>query len=549
MADTRTKVDQPPAPAAASGQTLFARQSSGLVREISLGSAIAINVSFISIVYGIIGVTLVPLAFPGASLAGSVIVCTVLCLPPYLMYSYFSRAMPRSGGDFVFVSRGLHPWVGLAASINGTLWYMVAITYAGFSTVQSALSGTLASVGTLSGNHTLVNWSTDVLKHGWTLGLALVVIFLIYACVCVRLHTTLAITRWMFYFVIAGTVLAAAVLLFSSRGDFISGVHKAGGSYTGIIAASYKAGYTGHSHFSLGKTILASSVPFYALGFGIATAYVGGEVRGGKDVATRGKFYSLLLGGAAMTIIYALAGSRIGYDFLGGSTLLSTTASPAYTLGAPANLFFFVGLMSHSTVIAVLLGLAFLASAIAVAIPAYLISSRALFAWSFDRFLPDSLSEVNERTRAPLRANTIATVVAVIMLIVVVFSSTSFAIALSSTEILGLILTFIVVSVAAIAFPYRRRSIYQGSPIERSIGGIPVITLVGVVSLGVYVLFAIAIAGTSGLATVDGRTTNTGLYALILFVAIGIVAYPLIYLFNKRRGLDISLASRELPPE
>ena len=74
-------------------------------------------------------------------------------------------------------------------------------------------------------------------------------------------------------------------------------------------------------------------------------------------------------------------------------------------------------------------------------------------------------------------------------------------------------------------------------------------SLVGAVSLGVYVLFSIAIAGTSGLATVSGRTVNTGLYALILFVVLGIVAYPIIYLFNKRRGLDISLASRELPPE
>ena len=390
MADT--KVDQPPAPApaAASGQTLFARQSSGLVREISLGSAIALNVSFISIVYGVIGVTLVPLAFPGASLAGSVLVCTVLCLPPYLMYSYFSRAMPRSGGDFVFVSRGLHPWVGLAASINGTLWYMFAITYAAFSTIQSALSGTLASVGTLSGNHTLVTWSADVLKHGWTLGLGLVVIFVIYACVCVRLHTTLAITRWMFYVVIAGTVLAAAVLLFGSRADFVSGVAKAGGSYAGIVAASVQGGLRRTLELQprqddprrrrCRSTRSASASPPPTSAARCAAA------RTSPPAASSTRCCSAAL---AMTIIYALAGSRIGYDFLGGSTMLSNSASSAYTLGAPSNLFFYVALMSDSTVIAVLLGLAFLASAIAVAIPAYLISTRALFAWSFDRFIPE----------------------------------------------------------------------------------------------------------------------------------------------------------------
>jgi hypothetical protein len=28
-----------------------------------------------------------------------------------------------------------------------------------------------------------------------------------------------------------------------------------------------------------------------------------------------------------------------------------------------------------------------------------------------------------------------------------------------------------------------------------------------------------------------------------------VIAYPVVYLLNKRRGVDISLASRELPPE
>ena len=35
----------------------------------------------------------------------------------------------------------------------------------------------------------------------------------------------------------------------------------------------------------------------------------------------------------------------------------------------------------------------------------------------------------------------------------------------------------------------------------------------------------------------------------IILVVLGIIAYPVVYLVNKRRGVDISLASRELPPE
>jgi amino acid transporter len=538
-----TPVAAAEAPAGTS-TALFARQSSGLVREISIVSAVALNLSFISIVYGVIGATQVPLAFPGAGLALSAVICTVFCVPPYIMYSFFSRAMPRSGGDYVFASRALHPWAGLATSVNGTLWYMFAITYAAFSTVQFALSATLASIGTISGSHGLVTASADVLKHGWTFGLGLVVIALILATVCVRLELTLRITRWLFYVVVAGTVVAAAVLLFGSRSDFVGAVAHAGGNYHKIIADSFKAGYAPHP-FSLGQSILSSSVPFYALGFGIVTAYVSGEVRGGKDVATRGKLYSLLLGGIAVTIIFALASHVFGKNFLGGATLLSNNFSPQYPFAAPSNLFFYIDLVSGSTIIAVILGIAFLCSAIAVAIPGFLISSRALFAWAFDRFIPESLSEVNERTRAPLRANLIAAAVAVVMLAVITFSPNSLVVGVAGTEILGLCLTFIVVSIAAIAFPYRRPSIYRGSAIERDIAGIPVITLVGVASLAVYVLFAYSIASTSAL----GATTTDGKIALVLFVVLGVLAYPIAYLFNKRRGVDISLASRELPPE
>jgi amino acid transporter len=286
-------------------------------------------------------------------------------------------------------------------------------------------------------------------------------------------------------------------------------------------------------------------VPFYALGFGIVTAYVSGEVRAGKDVATRGKLYSLLLGGVAITIIFALSSHVFGKSFLGGATLLSNSLSPQYPFAAPSNLFFYIDLVSGSTIIAVILGIAFLCSAIAVAIPAFLISSRALFAWSFDRFIPEGLSEVNERTRAPLRANLIAAGVAVVMLAVITFGPTALVAGVAGTEILGLCLTFIVVSIAAITFPYRRPSIYRGSAIERDVAGIPLMTIVGAASLAVYTLFAISIASTKAL----GATTTDGVIALVLFVVLGVIAYPIAYLLNKRRGVDISLASRELPPE
>ena len=108
------------AAAPAAGSAFYTRQATGLVREISFGSNIALNVSFISLPLAVLLATQAPFAFPGASPFWVTVICALLCVFPVLMYGLFMAVMPRSGGDYVFVSRTLHPWVGFAANFNIT---------------------------------------------------------------------------------------------------------------------------------------------------------------------------------------------------------------------------------------------------------------------------------------------------------------------------------------------------------------------------------------------------------------------------------------------
>ena len=72
-----------------------------------------------------------------------------------------------------------------------------------------------------------------------------------------------------------------------------------------------------------------------------------------------------------------------------------------------------------------------------------------------------------------------------------------------------------------------------------------VLSLVGVAALLVYVLFFYPLATNNAL----GANTTTGWVATGIIAGLGIVIYPISYLINRARGIDLGLAFRELPPE
>src|SRR5437764_1079692 len=96
-----------------------ARQSSGLRREFR-----AVDVFVFNVLAYAIGVSLVitpPLLgglFPHANVLLVLILGLLLSICNGLTYGLFAGAMPRSGGDYVFISRSLSPWLGFTASFG-----------------------------------------------------------------------------------------------------------------------------------------------------------------------------------------------------------------------------------------------------------------------------------------------------------------------------------------------------------------------------------------------------------------------------------------------
>jgi amino acid transporter len=542
MATTASSTPQPPT-SQPGGQ--YARQSSGLVRDISPSSNVILNISFVSIPLAVLVATQAPASFPGASPFWVTVICAVLCVFPVLLYSLFMAVMPRSGGDYVFMSRTIHPWVGFAANFNVTAWYLLVIAYFGYLLTPFGLSSAFTSIGVATESETLTTWGADVAaSKGWQFGIGAVALVLTAVVMSFGLRRALKVQRVVFFLSLVGVVLSVILLLLHGRADFVSSVARFGGDYDGVLGAAQKAGYPGGGGFDLGNTLLAMPLAFASFGYAIVTSYAGGEVRSPKSSGRSAMLIALGVSAVIVAILMALASRTFGNDFLGSATSLSNAGDEAYPFGAPAFFFFFVSMLTTSTPIIVIINLSFVL-AIFVALPAtFLIATRSLFAWSFDRVLPERLSEVDARTRSPLIANGVVLAVTLVFLALIVFAGGGF-LTMLFTAGLAELLTFMVVAIAGIVFPFRRRALHEASSINRRIAGIPVITLAGVVALAVYAFFFISLITQDAL----GANASTGIRATVIIAAIAIALYPISFLVNRRRGVDLGLAFRELPPE
>jgi amino acid transporter len=283
---------------------------------------------------------------------------------------------------------------------------------------------------------------------------------------------------------------------------------------------------------------------FTAFGYAIVTAYTGGEVRSARVSGLRGMMYSLALAAILSIIMFALADKTFGTNFLGSATFLSNTGSKQYPFAVPSFFFFFVSMLTHSTVIIAIIGISFIVATVATLPPSFFAATRSIFAWSFDRLVPTGLSAVNRRTASPLIANTIVLFVAVGYLALIAFGPSTFTTVLFTT-IAGQLLTFMTVAIAGILLPWRRRAMYEASPIRRNVAGVPLITVVGVIAFAVYAFFFYSLITTDAL----GANSSTGLWALGVIGGISLCVYPISYLVNRRRGVDLGLAFKALPPE
>lgn len=177
--------------------------------------------------------------------------------------------------------------------------------------------------------------------------------------------------------------------------------------------------------------------------------------------------------------------NKAGGEFLNALNYLAINhpESLPFQVTGGGYLNFVIASFAANTIIATLISLSFVFSALGILFVFYFVT-RILFAWAFDRVFPVWLSDVNERLHAPVKATIVFVILNIVGGLIVAlwpdFLLPFFAAAGSGSAIFA----WIPISITAIVFPFIRRDIYNASPLRRlNVKGIPIVSLFGIIAL------------------------------------------------------------------
>jgi APA family basic amino acid/polyamine antiporter len=532
---------------------LFVRRSTGLVREASALDATIFNAVFSAPVGATlaIGVLWALSAFPGADPVWATIIAVVLNIPILIMMALLASSMPRTGGDYVWVSRILSPPLAMISNFAAALSAMIGATFWARFFPVFALGPILVGLGVFFDNKTMVDWGTSFQTDNlWIFLGGAVMIVLMTVILVAGIKTTF---RWQnTFWIIAslGTFIAFLALLVGDTASFTSNFNELNGKFGGgttsdLLAAAGTAGVApdlGNFDATL-PTVFAIMV---FMMWNWWSVYLSGEL---KSAADRGRQLWVMFGGLLWDGLFIVIGLLLFFKVVPYALAVALNSAPdGYAIPSGPWYQFLAALVQNIPVLAVIILGSFLFWSLPAMVGNTFMPIRSVFAWAFDRLLPEKFAEVNERTHSPVPAILLVMGLVTAMLAWSVLSTDFFTWLALGVE--AGVVCIVIVGIAAIAFPSRRPDLYQASPANVRFAGMPVLYIVAPLSI-LVMLFLVYLTVKYPLLALAGKPEN--LWQIPAFmgmiVVIGLVLYYVAKMVRRSQGIDVDLVYRELPPE
>jgi basic amino acid/polyamine antiporter, APA family len=532
--------------------SVFDRQKSGYVRDfnvidvfifnvfgLSLGLALSTNPAFIG------GFA------PSANVVYVVLFGALLALLNGLTYGWFGGFMPSTGGDYIFVTRGLNHRVGFLTSWGFTACqiYGLAINIGWILTV--AVAPALMSLGISLNEYSLVDLAKKMTEPSYV-ALGSTILLVVYFLLSLSGMGLSRIFMYpLFVLAMAGPILMIWALFSSTHAGFVStfeqfiiNIGGPVGSYELAIATAHDAGMRVESSKVWADSLRALPLGFLCfIGF-TYSVYVGGEVLEPKKSQVRGILAALFL--AVVVFIFGMGRyvTVVGQDFHSAIGFPSVVEK----LGLPGNsLNLIVGMVTPSQTYNIFMQIGILVWFLLVPFVILEVCKRNLVAWSLERLVPSQLSLRSSRTDT----HWVASLAVCILALICIWLNNFFGFSLVGAAALASV-AFFFTGVSAYNLPRRNPDLFISAPAAARIEilGLSLFQIVGIMSAAgfLWVIYAaVFFPEVSG-----GSSVRTAVVLFTVYLS-GLVAYEYSLHRNKQieseTGINLEALFKSIPED
>lgn len=526
----------------------FAREATGLVRQLNgwdvmFGSWLALGPTLI-FTFSFFELSL----YPGADLRPSVLVGAFVFTVTGALIYLMTVAMPRTGADYVWTSRIIHPVLGFVTNFTFVIFFfalgaglLIWIPVYGIAPMLSAL-------GIIWSNPGLISLATTVASPPTSYLIAFVAVL---GVLLPPFFGTKVVFRSMWVYVpitLIGTFAMIFAFLSAPNATFVANFNRLSGMN---YAATIKAGALPLG-FNNTSTLLGSVFTIAALiGFNFS-AYYTGEVKNVRKNQLMGIMGSLYLALAVYAAVFIALYYSVGADFFNAVSTLAATGNSFYKLPSPPVMNFLVAFATPNPLIIILTTVGYIAGIIpAVLLANFYTQTRNMFAWSFDGIMPSALSKMGTRYNSPYIAVGVGAVAYAICGILY-YSWPPMSLYLTY-GLTGQMFPYVVVGLVGVLFPFVRKDLFKASPeiTKKRIGRVPWVCILGAIAVvcNVGLIYALVLPAVTPPPS-GPPIVQLSAYAAVPLVGLaGLIIYIVMFYYRKSQGIDLTYTFKEVPPE
>jgi len=538
-----------------SDQMAFARKASGLVRGLSFMDAFGVGFMnqgltpsmWVMISFGL-GV------YTGGNLIYATLISALLCGIGFsLVWGILGGSMPRSGGEYIYNSRIIHPVIGIAESFgNAFVWIMWIFVLAPW-TIDPGLVMMFQFLGFQSAADVVTQPTYVFLISSLVSVIAL--LFVVFG-----MKVFASVQKVIMVLGIVGCTVILLVFTFTSHDAFVQAWNNLAVQYgsldydaflttarTTIEGAGDVLPITWNWFDTFGVMVAGS----WLFAYSYCITFIAGEVKRPDKTIILANLSAILVPAFFMTWLGIVLYRSVGFEFLSATAWVDNGGEmlAGYTFPWSPN---FVGLAAvivpTNTIILFLMSMSFIVFNLWWVALSYLAFPRILFAWGMDRMGPKWFADIDYRWASPVKNHILCFILGEIGIFLFAFYGDPMeSLSVTGMEIVSV---FGITAIAAAIFPFSRRArqIWDSSPYKKwNILGIPVVTLAAIVNLiylGILFYFFFFMTEMGEQELVKGSMI---LYSVIWLL--GILWYFYWKNRNKQVGVDISMTFGELPPD